>query len=285
MSTSKEAKQYFNINPLDIVVEEGFNSRIDFGDIEELANQIDKDGIINPIHVKPFIDANGNEKYLLRDGERRYKATMFNIQRFGEVNFIPAIFVDNNCRNDADSLVLQIQANEGKNFTEYEYGLAYEKLLKCGLTSKQVAEKVGKKQWHVTCCLAHLRRDERVQKLMKEGKITGADVRRIYQAYKDEDKAVKEIIKLQNKMEQQSDKRISLTNLKKDSKTILVKDTAAIKVGLGKLLEYIEKSSKQDGFNEINLSLQDIYNSLKNDNSLTIEDVINNAIEQALQSA
>lgn len=64
----------FLIDPRNIVVMEGFNVRIDF-DLEELKEQIKVAGELNPITVIPFKDEEGNEKYKLVDGERRYRAT------------------------------------------------------------------------------------------------------------------------------------------------------------------------------------------------------------------
>ena len=77
METNKTTKtDIYKIDPRNIVVKDGFNSREDFGDIDTLAKQIEENGILNPISVVPFKDESGNEKYRLIDGERRYRAVM-----------------------------------------------------------------------------------------------------------------------------------------------------------------------------------------------------------------
>ena len=59
---------YKAIDPKDIKVMDGFNQRIDFGDIDELAAQIKEQGLLEAISVVPFKDDEGNEKYLLING-------------------------------------------------------------------------------------------------------------------------------------------------------------------------------------------------------------------------
>ena len=57
METNKTTKtDIYKIDPRNIVVEDGFNSREDFGDIDTLAKQIEENGVLNPISVVPFKD-------------------------------------------------------------------------------------------------------------------------------------------------------------------------------------------------------------------------------------
>ena len=52
METNKTTKtDIYKIDPRNIVVKDGFNSREDFGDIDTLAKQIEENGILNPISV------------------------------------------------------------------------------------------------------------------------------------------------------------------------------------------------------------------------------------------
>ena len=71
-SNATKRKDLFLIDPRNIVVEDGFNVRIDF-DLDELKEQIKANGVLNPITVIAFKDENGDEKYRLVDGERRYR--------------------------------------------------------------------------------------------------------------------------------------------------------------------------------------------------------------------
>lgn len=253
----------YKIDPRAIVVEAGFNSRSDFGDIEELASQIKEQGVLNPITVIPFKDENGTEKYRLVDGERRYRATMFLIQHGTDVARVPALFASKNL-SQAELLTQQLLRNEGKPFTEYEYGVAFDKFKKLGFENAEIAEKLGIKQWKVDCCLAHLNRDERVQELMKNGSITGVDVRHIYQAAKNDEKAVKQILRLAEKADTREDKKISLKDLDIDADYNVVKDTAAVKKGLSALFTYIDIYSK-NGKYDLGLDIYSVFDAITHD--------------------
>lgn len=265
-------KTLLHIDPKNIVVSENFNSRCEFGDIEELANQIAKDGVLNPIHVR--YDEYDPKKYILVDGERRYRAIMHNINSGINIDIVPALLVDN---IDMKELYrIQIQANEGKNFNEYEYAIAYQHLISEGMTHQEICEHLNKKPWHINVCLAHLKRDEKVQELLKTDRITGVDVRHIYQAHKNPQEAVNVIMKLKDIADKQGEHKISLKNLKpskeiklNDSafdKTTIAMDTVSIKNGLYKLMEYM---NKVPDYNKPKFSVGYIYNQLKEGKMIT----------------
>lgn len=269
---TNKRKTLLHIDPKNIVVSENFNSRCDFGDIEELANQIAKDGVLNPIHVR--YDEYDPKKYILVDGERRYRAIMHNINNGINIDIVPALLVDN---IDMKELYrIQIQANEGKNFNEYEYAIAYQHLISEGMTHQEICEHLNKKPWHINVCLAHLKRDEKVQELLKTDRITGVDVRHIYQAHKNPQDAVNVIMKLKDIADKQGEHKISLKNLKpskeiklNDSafdKTTIAMDTVAIKNGLYKLMEYMNKVADH---NKAKFSVGYIYNQLKEGKMIT----------------
>lgn len=269
---TNKRKTLLHIDPKNIVVSENFNSRCDFGDIEELANQIAKDGVLNPIHVR--YDEYDPKKYILVDGERRYRAIMHNISNGINIDIVPALLVDN---IDMKELYrIQIQANEGKNFNEYEYAIAYQHLISEGMTHQEICEHLNKKPWHINVCLAHLKRDEKVQELLKTDRITGVDVRHIYQAHKNPQEAVNVIMRLKDIADKQGEHKISLKNLKpskeiklNDSafdKTTIAMDTVSIKNGLYKLMEYMNKVAEH---NKAKFSVGYIYNQLKEGKMIT----------------
>lgn len=278
MNQKTKKTDLYLINPKNISVQENFNSRRDFGDIEELAEQIATQGVLNPIHVRP-IDGENN-KFLLVDGERRYRAVMHNINNGVDIEYIPAIIVNTN--DEQQLLCMQLQTNEGKNFNEYEYGILYSKLRKTGMSVEEMAKLVGKKIWHVTVCIAHTKRDPRVQELMKDERITGVDVRHIYQANKDnEEEAVRVILKLKEFADANNEHKICLKNLKnvKDiklsdeifDKTTIAMDTVAIKNGLSRLTYYMEKMTPEQ---QRNLKLSTLLDQLLNNKNLMIDEAL-----------
>ena len=119
--------QVFNIDPRKIDVMEGFNKRVDFGDIDELAAQIKEQGLLEAITVVPYKnDANGEERYLLVNGERRYRALMKLINDGEDVGLVRANFLDVEKDNitDADLYIQQYMRNEGKKFNGLRPGRA-----------------------------------------------------------------------------------------------------------------------------------------------------------------
>lgn len=278
MANKTTKSDIYKVDPRNIVVVEGFNSRSDFGDIQELAEQIKANGMLNPVTVVPFTDDEGNEKYRLVDGERRYRATLYLIEHGTEIPRIPALYASKSLTNE-ELLTQQIIRNEGKPFSEYEYGVAFRKFVDMGYTNKEISDKLGIKPWKVNCFLAHLNRDERVQKLMREGKITGVDVRRIYQAAKkNEQKAVKQILKLAEKQEEKGAEKISLKDLDFDSDYSIVKDTAAVKKGLGILFTYIDLYTK-NGTVKLGINARDVFEQISKGKK-TLKDVFEEALSR-----
>ena len=234
-------KDMYNIDPHNIVVQDNFNCRIDF-DLDELKDSIRENVVKNPISGIPFKDEDGDERCRLVDGERRYRATMALISEGVDIMRIPALFLSKSLKPD-ELLIEQLIRNEGKKFSEYEMGIAFRKFIDLGYEPNEIVKKLGLAPWKVIF-LTHTERDERVQKLMREGKIEGTEVRRIYQAHgkDDEEGAVNEILGAAKKIEGTEKKKITLNDLDKlSSKTIAVKDSAAIKKGLSLLLEYYFK--------------------------------------------
>lgn len=268
----------YKIDPRSIVVVDGFNSRIDFGDIDELAEQIKAQGVLNPITVIPFKDEDGTEKYRLVDGERRFRAVSKLLADGVDIPRVPALFASKSS-DEVNMLMQQIMRNQGKPFNEYEYGVAFKKFADMGMSNSEIAKNLGLAKWKVDCFLAHLRRDERVQKLMREDKITGVDVRHIYQAAKDEDAAVKQILKLVEKAEKKGEKKVSLKDLDFDASYNVVKDTAAVKKGLETLFNYIDVYSR-GAKTELELDIYDIYDSIAKDKK-TIKEVFDAAKKRA----
>ena len=249
METNKTTKtDIYKIDPRNIVVEDGFNSREDFGDIDTLAKQIEENGILNPISVVPFKDESGNEKYRLIDGERRYRAVMSLLDRGVTIDRIPALFQPKSADQKA-LLVQQIIRNEGKGFNEMELAIAYKKLLDEGMTKEEIAEKIaGGKHSKVNYCLGHLNRDKRIQKLIADGKVSGVLVRQIYSAHGKDDKdgAVKELLELAERVEGKIETDGNSKKARATKKDLLSndvqlrQDSTAIRKGITLLLMYNE---------------------------------------------
>ena len=280
METNKTTKaDLYKIDPRNIIVEEGFNCRVNF-DLDGIKESIRENGVLNPITVFKVKDEEGNEKYRLVDGERRYRAVMSLIEEGVDIMRIPAICIPK--KSDADLLIEQIVRNEGKPFNEYEYCTVCQRFLNYGYQKTEIAKKLGKNNGVITYYLDHQSRDERVQNLIKENKISGSEVRRIYAKHKgDEQGAVDEILKAKQTAEEKGKSKITLADLDINGRTKSMRVSDVIRKGIEKLLEYYEKYAKQTNDEDIaiNLDLREVLINLQN--GLSIDEIFKAAIAES----
>lgn len=183
----------YQIDPRNIVVVEGFNARRDFA-LGELKEQIRKQGVLNPITVISFKDEDGNEKYRLVDGERRYRAVMELLAEGADIRRVKAMYLPKNTKEE-DMYIQQMMRNEGRNFTEYECAILFNMFKeKYGYTQTEIAEKFGKKTSFVSRCLSLLDVAPELQDKMEKGEISTDAVRTIINNHKDDEKAQVEAV-------------------------------------------------------------------------------------------
>ena len=301
----KKKGDIYNIDPRLIRVQKGFNSRVDFGDINELATQIKEAGVLNPLTVKPYTDENGVEVYRLVDGERRYRAVMQLLGEGVDIARVPALFLSKST-TEYDMLIQQIMRNGGKQFNEYEQGLHYHKMIeKSKKERSEIAKDLGLTtpegkciSWRIDICLKHLERDERIQTMLKNNEIDGSVVRQVYQQYpNDEQSAVNEILNMKKNFEKKKDvednfkrKKITLADLSDTSLAKVRKDGEKIKIGLKLLIKYLEPYCDEDGNLTIDLNVFEITNEISKTN--TIKDILEskkaeseNGLEQVEETA
>ena len=178
----------YNIDPRNVVVVDNFNVRRDFA-IDELKEQIKAQGVLNPITVVPFKDEDGNEKYRLVDGERRLRATLAAISEGADIKRVKAIFLPRNTKEE-DLLIEQMMRNEGKNFTEYEQAIMFQRFRdKFGYTQSEIASKFCKSATFVGRCLSLLELAPEIQEKLEKGEISTGAVRQIVGLNKDDESA------------------------------------------------------------------------------------------------
>lgn len=278
----------FSIDPRNIIVPQGFNSRVNFGNIEELAEQIKTAGMLNPITVQAVKMEDGTEKYNLVDGERRYRAIMLLIDK-GEqikgkdIDYISAIKVPSNL-SKSELYVQQAMRNEGKNFNEYEWAILASKLRdECGIDNmSEIARMLGKNNGQVVYWFQILELPEKYQALVRDGKLCGPDLRRVLQAHgRDTEKAWEDIKEMQAAAEEKGEEHLSLKDLGYDSKTKIFKDSKTILKGLKTLFAYVEHYS-QEGV-EVEMDLGDMFERLKK--GTLIDEILKNAVDAESEEA
>ena len=134
--------------------------------LEELAQSIKEYGVIQPVVVKEKDDY-----YELIAGERRWRASKIAGQKQ-----IPAIIKDYDDEKIFEIALIENLQREDLNPMEEAAG--YKRLSDTfGINQDEIAKKVGKSRSTVANSMRLLNLDERVQELVKEGKITSGHAR------------------------------------------------------------------------------------------------------------
>ncbi|WP_299234161.1 ParB/RepB/Spo0J family partition protein [uncultured Halomonas sp.] len=127
--------------------------------LEELADSIRAQGVMQPIVVRPV----AKDRYEIIAGERRWRAA-----QLAELDVIPAVV-----REVSDEVALALALIENiqrENLNPVEEALALKRLLEeFELTQQQVADAVGKSRTQVTNLLRLLALDPEVQTLLERG--------------------------------------------------------------------------------------------------------------------
>ncbi len=119
------------------------NVRDNYSDIEELAQSIRENGLMQPIVVKRALIKDGIQQYELVAGHRRKKAFEYLCSKGEDFTLIDAIV------KTGDKLSLQLIENiQRKDLTAEERETGIAKLADTGITQKEIAHKLAKsEQW------------------------------------------------------------------------------------------------------------------------------------------
>lgn len=140
-----------------------FQPRIRFDEekLEELADSINKYGVIQPVVVRPI-----GSKFEIIAGERRYKAS-----KLANKSTIPAIIVN---LSDKDSEEIALLENiQRQQLSPIEEAVSYKRILDMGyITQEELARKLGKAQSTIANKIRLLNLDDEVQSYLLNNKIS-----------------------------------------------------------------------------------------------------------------
>lgn len=140
--------------------------------LAELAESIEKHGLIQPIVVRPA----SSGVYQIVAGERRWRAC-----RMAGLTEVPVVIKELDDQNYYEIALIENLQREDLNAVEEAQG--YRTLIDSyGLTQEQVAESVGKSRSAVTNALRLLNLDEAALEALKNGDITAGHARAILAA-------------------------------------------------------------------------------------------------------
>lgn len=144
--------------------------------LAELADSIEKHGLIQPIVVRPT----SSGVYQIVAGERRWRAC-----RMAGLSEVPVVIKELDDQNYYEIALIENLQREDLNAVEEAQG--YRTLIDSyGLTQEQVAESVGKSRSAVTNALRLLNLNDKALEALKNGDITAGHARAILAADSDE---------------------------------------------------------------------------------------------------
>src|ERR1700722_6253880 len=141
-------------------------SRFDEAQLTELTQSIAASGVVQPIVVRPLNQPNGQAKYQLITGERRWLAS----RKAGKAT-IPAIVRQ---ASDEQTLEMTIVENlQRADLNPMEQARAYQRLSQdFKMTQEQMATRTGKERASVSNFLRLLRLPETVQQRVESGELS-----------------------------------------------------------------------------------------------------------------
>lgn len=144
--------------------------------LTELADSIQKHGLIQPIVVRPT----SSGVYQIVAGERRWRAC-----RMADLQEVPVVIKELDDQKYYEIALIENLQREDLNAVEEAQG--YKTLIDVySLTQEQVAESVGKSRSAVTNALRLLNLNDKALEALKNGKITAGHARAILAADSDE---------------------------------------------------------------------------------------------------
>ncbi|RKR07252.1 chromosome segregation DNA-binding protein [Kushneria sinocarnis] len=131
--------------------------------LEELAASIRRQGVMQPIVVRPLADAGDEQRFEIIAGERRWRAA-----QLAELETIPAVVRE---LDDEGALAMSLIENiQRENLNPVEESVALRRLMdEFELTQQQVADTLGKSRAQIANLLRLLALEESVQTLLERG--------------------------------------------------------------------------------------------------------------------
>lgn len=135
MELKEKRTDLYHVTLDNVVVVEGFNIRKDYGDIETLAESIEKNGILKPL------DAYKKDgKYYLVDGHRRIAAVRLLAER--GINILIPIKPESKGVSEEQRIINMVVANDSKPLNYVEMAEVVVRLQNYGWSDKEISDKL-----------------------------------------------------------------------------------------------------------------------------------------------
>lgn len=263
-------KDYFQVDPKNIVVKEGFNIREDMGDISSLMQSIKEFGLQVPIKAKKIY---ATDHYEVIDGHRRILAINGLIELGVQIDYVDVIIFTGD--ENEKILSMLITGTGQKPLTEFEQSEGIGRLVDAGSRPDDIAKKIGKSTPHVYHLLKIYALPEKYKQKIKDGYISGYTMLELFDKY-DEDELDEELENVIRDAQQSSKsgeiKKATLKNVKQDK---LLKPIEKFNL----LTKYCEDKIAEKTNTPIHSLIADIYYSLfdeENQDNSELKEIIDN---------
>lgn len=153
-----------------IIIRDGFNVRVEYGDIKELANSILENGQTLPGRVDVLKDGT----FVLTDGHRRFEALKL-LEKDGHEGFFKAIV--NTAKTTEEQRIIQMfTSQDNKPLMQHEVAELIKRLSNLGNNNKTIAKKIGKSDSYISLMLSFASESEPVKEMVRTGDLTVVDV-------------------------------------------------------------------------------------------------------------
>jgi ParB family chromosome partitioning protein len=167
------------VDPRNIIVREGFNLRVDMGDIEALSASIVENGLEVPIKASKV---RGEDSYTLIDGHRRMAAILLAISNGHEIKYVDVLPYKGSSEDELFSMI--ITGTGQKSLTDIEQAEGIKRLVNYKYSVEEIAKKIAKSIPQIYNLLALSKVSKEIKNKIQDGLISGNTVVQIIKQVK-----------------------------------------------------------------------------------------------------
>lgn len=252
MNIKEKRTDLYHVPLSSIEIVEGFNVRTDYGDIETLADNIEKNGIMRPLEAYKK-----DGKFHVVDGHRRISAVKLLAERGIEL-LIP-IKPEAKGVSPEQRIVNMVISNDSKPLNHVEMADVVIRLQNHGWSDKEISNKLGWPQSQISFLRTLNGASAKVKEYVAGGFISAAEAVKLLRTNPDEAIAIIELA-LEEKFGDVDTAKSETTGDTKKQSAITKKDIDKV-VGKHNSLKYFKKIVKNEIQPDMNVEL---YNTIKN---------------------
>lgn len=251
----EKRKDVLMIDPRNLVIQDGFNVRVEMGDLNELKNSIVENGVREPL--RGYRSKEDSIKVVVTNGHRRYAAINIALESGVDIARVP-IILEPRGYTEEDRILDMVICNDGKRLTMFEEGKVYKRLVNLGYQQNEVAQKSGRSNTHVSNALTLTNVTKRVQNEIAKGEISDNTVLEIVKSTSDETQQLQMIAGAIAQAQTTGKKKATASNVPG------LKSKSPIKI----LWEVIENFQKQGVQNEKTELIESLMTGIKEKQSV-----------------